>query len=66
MSLSFSLSRTHKHGPTHPPAPPPQVYAPSRTVVAYTLAEFCDKDADRKPHGVPGLGVLGLGPYYSR
>lgn len=43
-----------------------QVYAPSRTVVVYAPAEFCDKDADRKPHGVPGLGVKGLGPYYER
>lgn len=43
-----------------------QVYAPSRTVVVYAPAEFCDKDADRKPHGVPGLGVKGLGPYFER
>ena len=42
------------------------MYAPSRTVVVYAPAEFADKDADRKPHGVPGLGILGLGPYYER
>ena len=53
--------------PPPPPAPPPlsQVYAPSRTVVVYAPSEFCDKDADRKPTGVPGLAVKGLGPYYS-
>ncbi len=44
----------------------PQVYAPSRTVCVYAPAEFADKDADRKPHGIPGLGVKDLGPYYSR
>eukprot|EP00195_Chlamydomonas_chlamydogama_P012705 CAMPEP_0202890322 /NCGR_PEP_ID=MMETSP1392-20130828/769_1 /ASSEMBLY_ACC=CAM_ASM_000868 /TAXON_ID=225041 /ORGANISM="Chlamydomonas chlamydogama, Strain SAG 11-48b" /LENGTH=858 /DNA_ID=CAMNT_0049573871 /DNA_START=126 /DNA_END=2702 /DNA_ORIENTATION=- len=43
-----------------------QVYAPSRTVVVYALAEHADKEADRKPHGVPGLGIKGLGPYYER
>ncbi|GAX84832.1 hypothetical protein CEUSTIGMA_g12253.t1 [Chlamydomonas eustigma] len=43
-----------------------QVYAPSRTVVVYAPSDFADKDADRKPHGVPGLGVQGLGPYYAR
>ncbi|KAG1664935.1 hypothetical protein FOA52_004457 [Chlamydomonas sp. UWO 241] len=43
-----------------------QVYAPSRTVVVYALAQHCDKDADLKPHGVPGLGVKDLGPYYNR
>lgn len=41
------------------------VYAPSRTVVAYGPAEWADKDADRKPYGIPGLGVKELGPYYS-
>lgn len=43
-----------------------QVYAPSRTVAVYAPAEFCDKDADKKPHGIPGLAVKGLGPYYER
>jgi 1,4-alpha-glucan branching enzyme len=43
-----------------------QVYAPSRTVVVYAPSDFADKDADRKPHGIPGLGIQGLGPYYSR
>ena len=42
------------------------VYAPSRTVVVYAPADMVDPDADRKPHGIPGLGVLGLGPYYAR
>lgn len=41
-----------------------QVYAPSRTVVVYANAQWCDSQADRKPHGVLGLGVLDLGPYY--
>lgn len=51
-----------------PPAPPStaQVYAPSRTVVVYAPADFADKDADRKPHGIPGLGIKELGPYFSR
>mmetsp|Transcript_38602 Transcript_38602/g.114639 ORF Transcript_38602/g.114639 Transcript_38602/m.114639 type:complete len:851 (-) Transcript_38602:12-2564(-) len=43
-----------------------QVYAPARTVVVYGPADWCDKDADRKPHGVPGLGVRDLGPYFAR
>jgi 1,4-alpha-glucan branching enzyme len=42
------------------------LYAPSRTVVVYAPAESCDPFADSKPHGVPGLGVRDLGPYYSR
>jgi 1,4-alpha-glucan branching enzyme len=42
-----------------------QVYTPSRTVVVYAPAEFCDKDADSKPAGIPGLGVKGRGPYFS-
>lgn len=41
-----------------------QVYAPSRTVVVYAPSEFADKDADRKPIGIPGLGVKELGPYF--
>lgn len=41
-----------------------QVYSPSRTVIVYAPSEFCDKDADSKPFGVPGLGVKGLGPYF--
>ena len=53
--------------PTHIPLPPPpQVYAPSRTVVVYAPADTCDKQADHQVHGVPGLGVKGLGPYYAR
>ncbi|MEW5313430.1 MAG: hypothetical protein WDW38_004999 [Sanguina aurantia] len=40
------------------------VYAPSRTVVVYATSQWCDSQADRKPHGVLGLGVLDLGPYY--
>ena len=43
-----------------------QVYAPSRTCIVYALADTADKDADTKPHGIPGLGVKELGPYYSR
>lgn len=42
-----------------------QVYAPSRTVVVYAPAEFCDPEADRKPAGIPGLGVKDVGPYYA-
>lgn len=42
-----------------------KVYAPSRTVVVYAPAEWCDKDADSKPHGVPGLAIKGLGPYFA-
>lgn len=42
-----------------------QVYAPSRTVVAYAKAEFCDKDAERKPYGIPGLAVKDVGPYFA-
>ena len=38
-----------------------QVYAPSRTVVVYAPAEFCDKDNET----IPGLGVKGHGPYFS-
>lgn len=40
------------------------VYAPSRTCAVYGPAEWADADADRKPAGVPGLGVKELGPYY--
>jgi 1,4-alpha-glucan branching enzyme len=40
------------------------VYAPSRTCAVYGPAEWADKDADRKPAGIPGLGVKELGPYY--
>ncbi|KAL6761089.1 hypothetical protein V8C86DRAFT_969987 [Haematococcus lacustris] len=43
-----------------------QVYAPSRIVVVYAPAEECDKDADLKSWGIPGLAVKGLGPYYAR
>ncbi|EFN58941.1 hypothetical protein CHLNCDRAFT_29960 [Chlorella variabilis] len=42
-----------------------QVYAPSRTVVVYAPAEFCDPQADSKPMGIPGLGVKDIGPYYA-
>jgi 1,4-alpha-glucan branching enzyme len=42
------------------------VYAPSRTVVVYAPADFCDPDGDEKPWGIPGLGIKGLGPYFSR
>ena len=49
-----------------PHSPLPQVYAPSRTCVVYALAETADKDADKKPHGIPGLGIKDLGPYFSR
>ncbi|KAJ9519994.1 hypothetical protein QJQ45_014719, partial [Haematococcus lacustris] len=34
------------------------VYAPSRTVVVYAPAEECDKDADLKSWGIPGLAPL--------
>jgi 1,4-alpha-glucan branching enzyme len=40
------------------------VYAPSRTCSVYAPAEWADADADRKPMGVPGLGVKELGPYF--
>ena len=43
-----------------------QVYAPSRTCVVYAPEEFADKDADKRPWGVPGLAIKGLGPYYER
>ncbi|PNH05198.1 1,4-alpha-glucan-branching enzyme 2-1, chloroplastic/amyloplastic [Tetrabaena socialis] len=43
-----------------------QVYAPARTVAVYGPAEWADKDADRKPHGIPGLGIKDLGPYFAR
>ena len=42
-----------------------QVYAPSRTVVVYGPAAWADKDADRKPGGVAGLGVKGTGPHFA-
>ncbi|GIL59739.1 hypothetical protein Vafri_14468 [Volvox africanus] len=42
------------------------VYAPSRTVVVYAPAGWVDPGADRKPHGIPGLAVRNLGPYYAR
>nr|QKY15163.1 starch branching enzyme (1,4-alpha-glucan branching enzyme II) (SBE2) [Polytomella parva] len=42
-----------------------QVYSPARTCVVYAPAEWCDMDGDRLPGGVPGLGVKGLGPYFS-
>ncbi len=41
------------------------MYAPSRTVAVYAPAECGDADGDSKPAGIPGLGVKGLGPYYS-
>lgn len=41
------------------------MYAPSRTVTVFAPAQYCDKDADQAPSGVPGLGVKGLGPYYA-
>lgn len=40
------------------------VYAPSRTVAVYAPAEWQDKDAERKPMGIPGLAIKELGPYY--
>jgi len=40
------------------------VYAPSRTCAVYGPSEWADPEADRKPAGVPGLGVKELGPYY--
>jgi hypothetical protein len=40
------------------------VYAPSRTCAVYGPAEWADTEADRKPAGIPGLGVKELGPYY--
>lgn len=42
-----------------------QIYAPSRTVVVYAPAKFCDKSADSLPRGVPGLAVNGKGPAYA-
>ena len=41
------------------------VYAPSRTVTVYAPADAVDAKADQKPGGIPGLGVKGLGPYFS-
>lgn len=41
------------------------VYAPSRTVVVYGPKAWADKDADRKPGGIPGLGVKGTGPHFA-
>jgi len=46
------------------PLQPPQVYAPSRTVVVYAPSQFCDPEADSQAFGVPGLAVKGLGPYF--
>lgn len=43
-----------------------QVYAPSRTCVVYAPASTVDRDADKKPHGIPGLAVKELGPYFAR
>ena len=43
-----------------------QAYAPSRTCVVFAHEDTTDKDADKKPHGIPGLAVKGLGPYFSR
>ncbi len=43
-----------------------QVYAPARTCAVYAPAAWTDKDADRKPHGIPGLAIKDLGPYFSR
>jgi hypothetical protein len=40
------------------------VYAPSRTCAVYGPADWADPEADRKPAGVPGLGIKELGPYY--
>lgn len=40
------------------------VYAPSRTCAVYGPADWADPEADRKPAGIPGLGVKELGPYY--
>lgn len=40
------------------------VYAPSRTCAVYAPSEWADPEADRKPAGIPGLGVKELGPYY--
>jgi len=40
------------------------VYAPSRTCAVYAPSEWADAEADRKPAGIPGLGVKELGPYY--
>ncbi|KAG2445373.1 hypothetical protein HYH02_008838 [Chlamydomonas schloesseri] len=42
------------------------VYAPSRTCVVYAPAGWVDSEADRKPHGIPGLAVRDLGPYFAR
>lgn len=43
-----------------------QVYAPSRTVAVYAPAQYADAQADDKPLGVPGLGVLDRGPHFER
>uniref|UniRef100_A0A7R9V751 1,4-alpha-glucan branching enzyme n=1 Tax=Chlamydomonas euryale TaxID=1486919 RepID=A0A7R9V751_9CHLO len=59
------LFKAHKHEHDGRPASM-QVYAPSRTAVVYAPASTTDKDADRKPHGIPGLGVKDIGPYFSR
>jgi hypothetical protein len=49
---------------SQPQTPTPRPNPPSRTCSVYALAEWADKDADRKPMGVPGLGIKELGPYY--
>ena len=38
----------------------------THTQVVYAPAEHCDPEGDAKPWGIPGLGVKGLGPYFSR
>ncbi|GFR43347.1 hypothetical protein Agub_g4269 [Astrephomene gubernaculifera] len=43
-----------------------QLYAPSRTAVVYAPAEWVDPGADLKPHGIAGLGVRDMGPYFAR
>jgi 1,4-alpha-glucan branching enzyme len=57
--LLFSLQGQHDNRPNSF-----LVYAPSRTCAVYGPSEWADPEADRKPAGIPGLGVKELGPYY--
>jgi len=41
------------------------VYTPSRSVLVFAPAEYVDHRADSKPTGIPGLGVMGRGPYFA-
>ena len=64
-SLFFPCSQQHHPQGNHDNRPNSfLVYAPSRTCAVYGPSEWADPEADRKPAGIPGLGVKELGPYY--